>query len=136
TYLISNAVHLSGDAQYKKTNELLNEQSLQESIEQLDVAISRNANPHYVDLQLSLLNQAYEQSADEQWSDKAQRVLNVMKTKEPYFEKLFYRQLELNRLLGKDVQSIDLLHQSIAKMPWEIDYYQLLAATHFRIAIE
>jgi len=134
-YTVSNMVHLSGDAQFKKTNELYTEQSLQESIEQLDKAISRNGNPNYVDMQLQLLNQAYEQTGDEQWSNKAQIVLDRMSEKEPYLEKMFYRQLDLNKQLGNDIQSIELLQQAIAKMPWEIDYYQRLAATHLRIAV-
>jgi len=134
-YTVSNMVHLSGDAQFKKTNELYTEQSLQESIEQLDKAISRNGNPNYVDMQLQLLNQAFEQTGDEQWSNKAQIVLDRMSEKEPYLEKMFYRQLDLNEQLGSDIQSIELLQQAIAKMPWEIDYYQRLAATHLRIAV-
>ncbi|MCR8659815.1 O-antigen ligase family protein [Paenibacillus endoradicis] len=134
-YLIMTLVNISGYHSFNTVQKSIQEQNVQQSIEQLDNAISRNGDPEYIDYKLELLTRTYESTLEEQYAIEVQEILDKMSKQEPYYENFIFRQLELNRLLGNDEESAIVSKIAINKYPWEIDYYVEFAKTQFRRAV-
>jgi len=134
-YLIMTMVNISGYHSFNTVQQSIQDQSAQQSIAQLDTAISRNGDPVYVDYQLELLTRTYESTLEEHYALEIQNILDEMSKKEPYYENFIFRQLELNRLLDKVEESAIVAMDVINKYPWEIDYYVEYSNIQFRRAV-
>lgn len=130
-YFVMTLVNILGYQSYHNATEVIQEQSMEQSLEQFKTAASRNGDPEYYDYQLELLARMYQSTFEEQYAIEAQAILDKMSKKEPYFENFIFRQLELNRLLQKNDESANVLQEAINKFPWEIDYYVQYAKIQF-----
>ncbi|GBG08017.1 putative O-antigen polymerase [Paenibacillus agaridevorans] len=128
--------HLSASTSFRDAQlEATNGGAFHKLMETVNTTIARSSNPEFYDLKLQLLLSAYNQTPDTEYIKQAEEVLKHIKTKEAFFKRFVYRELEIYMLQQQYTQASELLEAEIPNYPWDIDLYVELASVYFETGL-
>lgn len=115
-------------SQYFKSaiNKAINEKPpLDELLVTLDQAISYSPkHPAYLVTKIDWLSQAYQQTGDRSYALQAKKLIEQIKSTEPYDRQIILSEYRNHKDLGEYNESIEALEEGISKFPWDIKFYE------------
>ncbi|NBD27563.1 O-antigen ligase family protein [Paenibacillus glycinis] len=110
-----NAISLASDKQHQ----------LKDLIPPLDDAIKYSpSNPEYLLREIDWLNQAFNQTRDQQYLQSISLLVNQLRRSEPYNRDLFLVEFTLDKNLGNTDKALYVLEAGIKTRPWDIEFYE------------
>lgn len=109
--------------------------SVQEIIPPLDKAINKLEHPEYLNLKLSVLQQLYMQTNDEQFALDFENTLARAIDNEPYYKAYVFQQFEWYLQKGDLQRAASAMEQALHNYPWEIEIYERLVSVYLQQGI-
>jgi tetratricopeptide (TPR) repeat protein len=112
---------------YRMTLEMaVNERRpLEELFVPLDHAIENSpAHPTYAFLKIDWLSQAYQQTKDRSYAERAQQLINRMVSVEPYDRQIILAKYRNHKDLKEYKEAVAVLEEGIYKFQWDINFYE------------
>lgn len=112
---------LNANADFKQTNDVIKvSQNYNEIIEPLDSALKISpTHPDYIHFKVSLLQQVYKQTNQEQFFEEAQQLLDKTLAKEPYNRFLLEKQIIQFEFKNQPDKILALTEQQLINHPWD-----------------
>ncbi|OUM89000.1 MAG: hypothetical protein BAA01_10315 [Bacillus thermozeamaize] len=99
--------------------------TLQELLVTLDNAIANSpAHPEYAYTKIDWLSQAFLQTGDRSYAEKAKAEIRRIKSYEPYDRQILLAEYRNHKDLEEYKEAVAVLEEGISKFPWDIKFYE------------
>lgn len=115
---------------------LQDQQTISEILAPLEQAIEVREHPDYLNYQVSLYSQIYNQTQEQVYYNQAKQTIDRLLEKVPYNKITYYQAYNLYIMQDQLEAALSLVQTGLERFPWEISFYERAMILNYELSIQ